>query len=428
MTQADRATLLREPNFRWLIGGSLVSALGDQFTLVALPWLVLALTGDALALGLVVALMSLPRAVFMLAGGALVDRHSPKSVLMLSKYANAILLAILAALVLAGEVSMAAVYLLALGLGLASAFSIPAGTSMMPTVVAPAQLPAANGILMGVHQLSMLSGPLLAALVFAVFGDGSTSMAAADGLGIAFAFDALTFAVTIWTLSRVRPRPAAPAPVAPGMLRAVAEGLATVWRDAALRNCMLYWAVCAFVVGGMMQVALPVLAASRLEGGAALGLLMGAHGAGSLLGMTLTGMRGKIRIGTFGTSILLADAVSGLLVLLLGLVASTWQAAGVLLLLGVVGGLVQVAVFSWLQQRVPRAMLGRAMSIFMFIFMGLAPMSAALTGYALRFVSLTQLITGAGMFLVCYSALAWVFTPIGRISDADAPPRPGAAS
>jgi MFS family permease len=68
--------------------------------MVALPWLVLKLTGDTLALGLVIALMSIPRAVFILIGGALVDRYSPKRVLMLSKYANAVLLALLTLLVL----------------------------------------------------------------------------------------------------------------------------------------------------------------------------------------------------------------------------------------------------------------------------------------------------------------------------------------
>ncbi|UUZ55217.1 hypothetical protein LP419_05190 [Massilia sp. H-1] len=83
------------------MGGGLISALGDQFTLIALPWLVLTTTGDALTLGLVIALMSVPRALFILVGGALVDRYSPKSVLMLSKFANALLLAILTVLVFA---------------------------------------------------------------------------------------------------------------------------------------------------------------------------------------------------------------------------------------------------------------------------------------------------------------------------------------
>ncbi|MBZ2207048.1 MFS transporter [Massilia soli] len=417
MTPAEPAPLRRDANFRWMMGGALISALGDQFTMVALPWLVLTMTGDALTLGLVIALMSVPRALFMLVGGALVDRYSPKSVLMLSKFANAILLTLLATLVYLGAPSLAAVCALALGLGLASAFSIPSGTSLLPHVVAPELLARANGMLMGVRQVTMLSGPLLAALVFALFGDGSGADSG-NGMAIAFGFDAFTFLFTAWTLSRVRTLHAPPRGLdAAPMLRAIGDGLAMVWNDMTLRSCMLYWAVCTFVVGGMMQVALPVLASTRLQGASALGLLMGVHGAGTLAGMALTGWLGKVRIGTFGTTILLADAISGLVLLPMGLVDATWQAAAVLVLLGVIGGCMQVAVFSWIQQRVPRAMLGRAMSIFMFIFMGLAPMSAALTGFLLAYLSLGQMFAGAGVFLVAYSALAYLFTNISRVSD-----------
>ena len=50
-TTNPRAELLRDSNFRWLMAGSAVSLLGDQFTLIALPWLVLRMTGDTAALG-----------------------------------------------------------------------------------------------------------------------------------------------------------------------------------------------------------------------------------------------------------------------------------------------------------------------------------------------------------------------------------------
>lgn len=149
-----------------------------------------------------------------------------------------------------------------------------------------------------------------------------------------------------------------------------------------------------------------------------LGLATAISGAGSLLGMMLTAVLGKVRIGTSGTTLLLADAVSGLLLLPLGLADATWQAALPLALLGVTGGCMQVAVFSWIQQRVPRAMLGRAMSIFMFIFMGLAPLSAAMPGLLLKYFSLGQMFTAAGLFLVAYALLAATFTHIPRISDA----------
>ena len=421
---SPRAALLREPNFRWMLGGGLISALGDQFTMIALPWLVLVVTGDPLTMGLVIALMSIPRALFILFGGALVDRYSPKPVLMLTKYVNALLIGLLAAMVFTQQVSLALICVLALGIGLASAFSIPSGTSILPQVVAPAQLQLGNGIMMGVRQLTMLAGPLLAGLLFVLFGDGAgnarSDTAGMQGIGAAFAFDALSFLLSAWTLSRVRLLHAPPKGAPQPILRAVGAGIAMVWNDSALRTCLLYWALCAFVVGGSMQVALPVLAKLNLAGGASLGLIMAVHGAGTLLGMALTGGSGKFRFRNFGTTVLAADLVSGLLLIPLGLVSATWQAAALLLPLGMLSGFLQVAVFSWIQQRVPRAMLGRAMSIFMFIFMGVAPLSAAVTGWLLQYLTLDKLFLGAGLFLMATVFLAFLLTPMRSIADTPA--------
>src|SRR4030088_1391684 len=111
-TKTDRAALMRDTNFRWLLGGSIISMLGDQLSALALPWLVLKMTGDAFATGLVIAMMGVPRAVFILIGGALVDRYSPKVVLMLSKYANVVLLGVLSLMVLGDHLSLAIVYTL----------------------------------------------------------------------------------------------------------------------------------------------------------------------------------------------------------------------------------------------------------------------------------------------------------------------------
>jgi MFS family permease len=423
MSTSPRAALLRDRNFSWLIGGGVVSALGDQFTLLALPWLVLQLSHDPRMLGLVVALMAIPRAVLILLGGALVDRHSPKGMLMLTKHVNTVLLGVLSSLVYHGQASLPLVILLALGLSLASAFSIPAGTSMLPHAVAQAQLQAANGIMMAVRQVTMLAGPLLAGLLFALAGDGSGGKQAAHGLALAFGVDCLSFAVSAWTLSKVNTHPVPPAAREP-VLRAVRAGLLLVWRDLTLRTCFIYWGLCACVIGGVMQVALPLLASSRLAGAAGLGLVMGAHGAGALAGMGLSGVLGQRRIGSFGLTLLTIDGVIGALLPLLGQVTALWQGMLVMLVIGVLGGFVQVAVFTWIQQRVPRSMLGRMMSIFMFVFMGLAPLAAAVTGWLASVVSLPLLFGGAGGCLAGAALLAWLFTPMRSLADTPLPAAP----
>jgi MFS family permease len=166
-----------------------------------------------------------------------------------------------------------------------------------------------------------------------------------------------------------------------------------------------------------MQVALPVLASTRLVGAASLGLVMGAHGAGTLLGMGMSSLKPNFRIGTLGATLLLADAVAGVLLLFMGAIDAAWQGAALMMALGALAGFMQVAVFTWIQRRVPREMLGRTMSIFMFILMGLAPLAASLTGLLMQHVSLAQLFFGAGLFLVAGALLAFALTPMRRIAD-----------
>ncbi|MGK5057015.1 MFS transporter [Janthinobacterium sp. LB2P49] len=413
MSATAQPHLLRNINFRWLLGGGLVSMLGDQFSMLALPWLVLSLTGDSLSLGIAVALMGAPRAVLILLGGTVADRYSPRRVLLASKLANAAILLVLAGLLMLEQASLALAYAAALALGIAAAFAIPAGTAILPQAVPPQTLQTANSLQMGARQLSLLAGPLLAALVLGAHdGARQTGMAA---LAAAFAIDALTFLFSAWTLRQVTLRPLAVA-AAQGMWRDMAAGLAMVWRDIALRSCYVYWAVVAFFVMGPLQVALPVLASERLHGASALALLMGAHGAGTLAGMLASSLGGAWLRRRFGATLLLVDAVVGLLLMALGQIGTAWQGAALLAVTGILGGYLQVAIFTWIQRRVAPAMLGRAMALFMGIFLGLAPLSAAVTGALLRHLSVGELFCGGGTLLLAAAMAAALFTAIPRIA------------
>jgi hypothetical protein len=155
-------------------------------------------------------------------------------------------------------------------------------------------------------------------------------------------------------LSRVVPLGGATPPVPQNVLHAVGEGVLAVWRDVEMRTCFAYWGLVSVLIGGTMQVALPVLAKERLHDGAAFGMLMAAHGAGMLAGMAFSSMTAKynagkpVRIGLLALSV---DAMAGLLIMPLGLITAGWQGGLLLLSLGALVGLVQVAVFTWIQKR-----------------------------------------------------------------------------
>jgi len=419
---------IRDRNFLWMLAGGITSMLGDQFTLVALPWLVLQMSHDTLTLGIVLALLGIPRALFMLIGGAVVDRYDPKSVMMITKYINTVLLAILVVALLTSSLSLWMIYLIALLLGLSTAFSIPAGTSMLPRVVAAEHLQAANGMMLGLRQVTFFLGPLMAGGLIALLGDHATvsqttavaGIADSKGLATAFFVDCFSYAFSAWTLSHVRMLSikAEQSAVKQSLISATMDGLRHCWNDSMMRSCFLYWSAIAFLIMGPMQIAMPLLAQQIGNNAGVLGLLAGAHGAGTLLGMALSSVFPKLRLGSLGGTILLIDTLVALLFMPMGLIHVAWQGAAILLAIGALGGYLHVAVFTWIQRQVPPAMLGRAMSIFMFIFMGISPVSAALTGWIMHSISLSQLFAGSGALLIVIVVIALLLSPIRNMRDA----------
>ena len=389
-------------DFKLLFIGSTISALGDQFTLVALPWLVLKLTGDPAELGLVLAAMALPRAIFMLIGGAVVDRMSPRRVLLIARAVNAVFIALLAILVVLGSIQMWLVYLVSLGVGISTAFVYPAGSSILPQLVEKEQLQSTNAMFMGMRQFCMFLGPVLAGLVIA---GGSklapTGLQDATGMGWAFSIDAMSFVFSLVSLWMVRIHTDYHPPKKEGgVLSDVAKGLKGVWDDVPLRAFILYVSAVAVFVGGPIQVGLPVLADTRLDlGAAALGILMTANGGGIIVGSILSGIGAKLARGRLGIMVLSIDCTAGLAIVLLTQVHTTLEGSLLLATTGLLGGIAQISVFTWIQQRVPQAMLGRTMSVVMLMFLGLGPLSAAAAGALLKFISLTALFAGAGLIL-----------------------------
>lgn len=126
---------LRERNFRMLWAGSAISAVGDQFYLVALPWVVLQLTGSAVAVGTILMAVAIPRALLMLFGGALTDRISARRILMSTASARTLLVTIIGFLLWWHKLQLWKLYVLGFVFGVADAFAWPAATTLLPSVV-----------------------------------------------------------------------------------------------------------------------------------------------------------------------------------------------------------------------------------------------------------------------------------------------------
>ena len=146
-------------NFRLLFTGAFISLLGDQFALIATPWLVLQLTRrpvDAWN-------RSCPgrdsAAAFILFGGAITDRLSPRRVMLIANITRFFLTAFMALVVFTGLVQVWMIYTFALLFGIVAGFAIPAEQSIVPTLVDEQDLQAGNSIIMGITQLAGFIGP-----------------------------------------------------------------------------------------------------------------------------------------------------------------------------------------------------------------------------------------------------------------------------
>ncbi len=390
-------------DFRLLFSGATTSMLGDQFALIATPWLVLQLTGDPLALGVVLALEGIPRAVFILLGGAITDRLSPRLIMVLSDIVRFVLTTCMAIVVFTGIVQMWMLYAFGLGFGLVAGFAIPAGNSIVPMLVEEKDLQGGNSLMMGVSQLVGFVGPTIAGILIGQFSESPL------GIGLAFTLDAVSFAVstvTLWLMRSGRRLATAASSQKENVWASILSGMKYLWSDRPFRLMFLVITALNFLFFGPVDVGIPVLADQRLpEGAVAFGLLLSAYAGGNLVGYLLSGSLPRPSGKVMKVFLLFLIATFGVVVGSLGLIRSTWVDFALILLLGLGNGYISIIIFTWMQTRTPRDMLGRMMSILMLSNIGLAPISQAISGVVSKW-NLTSLFVGAGVLIL--AVVLWV--------------------
>ena len=420
MTQTETRTspfreVLGNPNFRLLWIGEGISVLGDHFYMIALPWLVLQLTGDSLAMGTVLALSAIPRALLMLVGGALTDRFSPRSLMLASNAVRFLLVSLLTILVFTNSVEMWMIYTLAILFGVADAFFYPAQSSMAPQLVNKDHLQAANSLIHGTMMLTMLAGPVLAGLLIAALGDGHAE-SSMKGIAVAFGLDALTFLISLITLAFIKTPQNTSTEASENIIESIRSGLNFVWNDVPLRAFFFVVAAVTFFFNGPFNIGVPLLADTRFpEGAVAYGTILSTWGAGSLVGMALAGMLPRPDPKRMGTVLLSLVSAMGIGLAFLGVSASTFIAAVIGLMLGSVNGYINVFFTTWVQSRAPKAFIGRLMSLLMFSSTGLFPVSMALAGAVSR-VDVTLLLTVSGG-IVALLGLVMTLNPTVRAME-----------
>jgi MFS family permease len=387
---------IRTAHFRNLWIGATISLLGDQFYLVALPWLVLQLTGSSLALGTILMAAAIPRAALMLLGGAVTDRFSARRVITVTAAARAILVGTVAALAWLGTIELWELYALTIAFGIADAFSQPAAGALIPSLVKPQQLQRANSMFQSSTVLTQMIGPAPAGLVIKSWG-----------IGTALLVDALSFLGVIAALLGIpdppkAPEPAPGAPPRPSIVRSIGAGLQAVRKDPQLLSLIVIYAAINLCIAGPIGVGLATMSKFRFASEATYGILLSCFSGGLLPGILLGGMVKRPR--RRGLQFIAMSTLTGLELIGIGFALKPVAVGALLALMGLGVGFVNVQVNVWIQTRVDRSMLGRVMSVLMMCAVGLVPISYAAAGFVAQW-NLSGLFIAAGAFLAATSSL-----------------------
>lgn len=371
-----------------------MSQLGDVAFMLALPWLVLQMTGSSVALGSVMMALAVPHAALMLLGGAVSDRFPARTVLAVAYIAQALCVASLAILLSAQALNLPMLYLLAFCFGVADAFTSPALRVLLPQLVATEELPRANAFMQSSNQVCVLAGSAAGGMLIAQWGVLS--------MFIAHATSYLYIIAVLLSLA-ARQQAAAPSARVHDIGRAIADGLRYVWSDKGLRALMISFAGINFCATGSTQIGLVVLSGDRY-GSSGLGWLMASAAAGSLAGLALAA-KWQPAAGIHAR-VCAASLMLGALLAALALPMPLWWVCLDAGLLGAVAGFINIGVLSWLQGRVRGDMLGRVMSVLGLVSVGIAPLSLATAGVLAKF-GVGALFLGAGTLLLLITMVAW---------------------
>ncbi|MGZ6643092.1 MAG: MFS transporter [Solirubrobacteraceae bacterium] len=346
----DIESLRTSRDFRLLTLGNVVSGLGTQAALVALPFQVYSQTQSAFLTGLLGAAELAPLVAMALLGGALADRFDRRRVLLLDQIALVLCSGALAALALAGTTPLGALYVLGGLLAGAGAVQNVTRGAIVPNLVDPQRLRSALALTFGLYQLTLVVGPAVGGVLIGAFG-----------VGTAFAVDAVSCLAMVWAVLVMAPQPALHRDTEIGVGRSIAEGLRFVRGNQALVGSFVV--DLAAMTFGMPRALFPVLAVSVYHAGAeGTGLLFAAVSAGATVAALTTGWLEQAR--RLGRIVLWAVVVWGAAIALAGL-AGTIALAAVLLAIAGAADSVSAVCRSTINQTVtPDHMRGRMSSVF----------------------------------------------------------------
>ena len=409
---------LHNPNYRRYAAGGVVSNTGTWMQRVAQDWLVLQLTANSgLAIGITTGLQFLPFLLLSPLAGLVADRIPKRRLLQLTNIGMAAPALVLGLLAVTGTAQIWHVYVLALVLGVASAFDAPARQSFVSELVDGDDLTNAVGLNSASFNAARLVGPALAGVLIAALGGGVVAT------GWVILANAISYVAPVMTLRSLDARTLhTPEPMRrePGQIRA---GVSYVLGRPDL---MLILGIVFFAgtFGLNFQLTSALMATEVFDRGATeYGLLGTFLAVGSLTGSLVAARRTEVRMRL----VVIAALAFGVLEMVAGLMPTYLTFALMTPLLGLSALTMITAANSFMQLHTDPLLRGRVMALYMMIFIGGTPLGAPLVGWVGEVAGARWTLLGGGAATVLgVLASALLFLRAERRRTADVEPLPEA--
>ncbi len=379
---------LRHRNFRLFFYGQLVSLIGTWMQQTAMSWLIYDLTGSKFLLGAIAAVGSAPMMIFSLWGGVLADRHSKRSILIITQIFEMIFAFVLAAVTWLHFASPTLIMIIAAVNGIALGFEMPARQAFTVEMTSREDLLNAISLNSSIFNGARIIGPSIAGLLIA-----------SVGTAMCFFLNGISFVAVIagYLMMRVPP-------VAKGRSEAYAHplsGIHYVLNNRRVRTILTLFGIVG-IFGWSYAVLMPALARDTLGlGPNGYGVLMSASGIGALVG--------ALGVATFGDRFAPRNMALGgvwifaVSVVALSLTSNFWLSLVVLFFSGIGMLLFFSTSNTVLQTIVPDNMRGRVMGVWSLVFGAMIPIGSLQAGamahwfgtqYALAFGAIVCAVAG----------------------------------
>ena len=394
------ATPLRESrDFRLLFTGQLISIMGTQLTVVAIPYQVYSMTHSTLQVGAISLAQLVPFLAGALSAGPIGDTVDKRRIMIWTAAAMTITSAAMAVNAAVAHPSLAVLYVVSsLAAGLMG-FSNTARMASVPGMVERRHLAAAAAMMQIVFQVGVIVGPALSGLLLGI------------GLPLVYALDGVSFVVA--TVTSALLRPIHPAEGARGLSpwQSTKEGLRYLRSRQALQG--VYLIDINAMVFGMPRALFPAMAGAVFGGGTvALGFLYAAPGVGALIGAVTTGWVAGLR--RQGWAVIVAVSVWGAAIALFGLVDTLWVGLVLLAVAGWADVISAVLRNTILQSSVPERFRSRMSSIQMAVVQGGPRLGDLESGAVATLTSIEFSVISGGLACIVGAAVIGALMPAFR--------------